>query len=262
MRLQGLVKSTFRTALVLILAILLIAAISPVWSPTGSAFVLPRENDRDFAATNEIFGPHTLIPNKVAVDRGVFLVATTHLNSRTFSRTVILVVEHGGQGSVGIIINRPSDVSLTRLVPKAKELGSTDDVVHFGGPVSPDAMVLLLHVRPPLAPEQAVHVFDDIYLSSSSSVLERLLRRDDSEDMFHAYVGYAGWAPGQLTYEIKRGDWFVVPGDAEKIFSADPESMWPQMIKALSGQWVMRCAGIEPASNLIKSQVHEAILTG
>ena len=260
MRLQGLVKSTFRTALVLILAILLIAAISPVWSPTGSASVV---NDRDFTATNEIFGPHTLIPNKVAVGSGVFLVANTHLDSSTFSQTVILVVEHGGQGSVGIIINRPSDLSLTRLVPKTKEMGSRDDVVYFGGPVSPDGIVLLLRVRSPLAPEQAMHVFDDIYLSSSSSVLERLLRRDDdSEDMFHAYVGYAGWAPGQLTYEIERGDWFVVSGDAEKIFSADPESIWPQMIKALSGQWVMRCAGIEPASNLIKSQVHEAILTG
>lgn len=221
------------------LAVLLSAAISPLWSPMGSASVLLRVNDRDFAATKEILGPHTLIRNKAAVDRGVFLVANTHLNSRTFSRTVILVVEHGGQGSVGIIINRPSDVSLTQLVPKAKELGSKDDVVHFGGPVSPNAIVLLLQVRSPLAPEQGIHVFDDIYLSSSSSVLEHLLRRDDSEDMFHAYVGYAGWAPGQLTSEIKRGDWFVVPGDAKKIFSTDPESIWPQMIKALSGQWVL-----------------------
>ena len=150
------------------------------------------------------------------------------------------MVEHGPQGSVGIIINRPSDVSVTRLVPKAKELGSKDDVVHFGGPVSPDAFVLLLRAGSPLAPEQAIHVFDNIYLSSSSSVLEHLLRRDESEDRFHAYVGYAGWAPGQLAFEIKRGDWLVVPGDADKIFSADPESMWPQMIKALSGRWVLR----------------------
>lgn len=239
-RLRDFMGVRLRNVLSFTLAALLIAAFEVVWLRAAAVSAQPRADDRNFSGVDVGVGPRMLMAMDLAVDRGVFLVAKTHLSSRIFSQTVILMVEHGAQGSIGLIINRPSHVSLTQIVPKAKELGPGDSAVYFGGPVSSDVVVLLARVPSTLVLGEAIHVFADVYFSSSFNLLEDLLNTDDPEEVFHAYVGYAGWGPGQLEHEIQRGDWFVVPGDVEKVFSADPESIWPEMIRALSGHWVLR----------------------
>ena len=96
-----------------------------------------------------------------------------------------------------------------------------------GGPVAQDGMMMML--RAETEPEGAEHIFADVYVNPSRDVLDRLVAK--GADNFRSYVGYAGWAPGQLDHELERQDWHVTPGDADLVFSPAPESVWDKLIK-------------------------------
>ena len=72
------------------------------------------------------------------------------------------------------------------------------------------------------------------------AVLRRLLEENTSRERLRAYAGYAGWGTGQLDREVQRGDWYVVPADAETIFRTPANEMWPRLIAKSAGQWAMR----------------------
>lgn len=158
---------------------------------------------------------------------GRLLVANRQMRDPRFAESVILLVRYGEEGALGVIINRPSKVKLAELLPDAAQLKDRPDPVYIGGPVARDGMMLLL--RSEEKPEGAKHVFADVYVSPSREVLDRLVAADDRN--FRAYVGYAGWAAGQLEYELERQDWHVLPGDADMVFAEDTESVWDKLIQ-------------------------------
>ena len=96
-------------------------------------------------------------------------------------------------------------------------------------------LILLRSDRPP---DRAEHVVDDIYLSSSRQTLVDALNRAGSTAPVHVYAGYAGWAPGQLDNEVARGDWHVLPADAETVFSKAPNKVWRQLIEKGAVEWL------------------------
>ena len=81
-------------------------------------------------------------------------------------------------------------------------------------------------------------MFNDVYFSASLPVLEMTLEKLDHEQRLRVYAGHAGWAPGQLQGELRRGDWYLVGADAELIFNTEPESIWLRLIRSVSGLWV------------------------
>jgi putative transcriptional regulator len=170
--------------------------------------------------------------------KGRFLVASRRIADPRFSESVILLVDHDDKGTLGLIINRGSEIRLSEALPQVDSLRQRDDKLFFGGPVSRRQVLLLMRTSHP--PPGAILVFGSIYFSLGSSLLDDTLGKDIGS--FRAYAGYAGWGAGQLASELARGDWFVAEADVNTIFSAMPASIWPALIMRFEGQWAMQAA--------------------
>jgi putative transcriptional regulator len=168
--------------------------------------------------------------------KGNFLVASRSIRDPRFAETVILLIEYGPGGAMGLMINRPSRIKLSSVLPKIKGLKQRADTVYFGGPVNTSQMFLLIRSRS--LPRDSVHIFEDIYASASLSELERLTENPSPDGKFHAYAGYAGWGPGQLDRELLRGDWHVLRADSRSVFDKKPSDLWQELIGKVSGVWV------------------------
>jgi putative transcriptional regulator len=161
---------------------------------------------------------------------GRFLVASRDLGDPNFAETVVLLVRYGEQdGAMGLIVNRRSDLPLSRVFRDLKEAKGNADPVYMGGPVEPGVVLALLRSTSP--PEEAQLVFGGVYLVSSKALLEKTLAAKAEPSTFHVYLGYAGWGPGQLEHEVELGGWHVMPAAPAEVFHSDPESVWPRLIK-------------------------------
>jgi putative transcriptional regulator len=128
-------------------------------------------------------------------------------------------------GPVGIIINRPMPVPVSRLFPEIERLAQVRDKVYFGGPVDFGSVWFLFHAAKP--PEHAIQACDGVYLSADRKLLLQLLGRSKPMDGLRIFLGHAGWAPGQLEAEIERHDWTPRRAEMEAIFSGKSEYPWP-----------------------------------
>ena len=175
--------------------------------------------------------------------RGMFLVAAPTLRDPNFARTVVLLLEYDETGALGLVINRPTEASLhdVLVTPLPNSEGHT---VFAGGPVELRRLIALL--RSPVAVDGAERLFGDVHASGSMDTLRRALERDGHATDVHAYLGYAGWSPGQLDAEISRGDWIVTPADAESIFDTPPGDVWRNLMRRNAGRWV-RAGDVSPA---------------
>ncbi|MBI4519157.1 MAG: YqgE/AlgH family protein [Deltaproteobacteria bacterium] len=176
-----------------------------------------------------------LPPAAVAPAKGRFLVASRGLLDPNFSETVVLLLDYGAGGAMGVVINRPTEVRLATALPDVKELRDRSDRIFLGGPVAVNAMLALIRSSRP--PAGAQLVFGDVYASGSLKVLRQAVAKSGKRPRLRAYAGYAGWGPGQLDRELARGDWHVTTADAVTIFESEPARAWPQLIERLSGQW-------------------------
>ena len=166
---------------------------------------------------------------------GKFLVASKELGDPNFAESVVLLLQYdNGKGAMGVIINRRTDVPLSRLFEDFKEAKGRSDSVYLGGPVELSNVLALL--RSAVKPEDAKLVFGDVYLVTSKDLLQKTLASKVEAAQFHAYVGYAGWGPGQLEHEIALGAWKILPADAGTVFHADPDSVWPRLIRRMDVQ--------------------------
>lgn len=160
---------------------------------------------------------------------GKFLVASRDLGDPNFAHTVILLIHYSNeQGSVGLVINHVTDVPLSRVFEDLKEAKGRKDPVYIGGPVELNSVLALLQT--PAKPGNAEHVFGNVYLISSKTALRTALAASSDGSVFRAYVGYAGWGPGQLEHEVELGAWHIMRADAANVFHSDPDSVWPRLI--------------------------------
>jgi putative transcriptional regulator len=169
--------------------------------------------------------------------KGKFLVASRQLQDPNFRETVVLLIEYGLEGAMGLVINRPSAVKLATVFPDIEELKQRKDTIYVGGPVAVNQMLLL--IRSSKMPEDATAVVPDVYISSSWKVLEGLIKKTTKDEGFRLFAGYAGWAPSQLDVERTRGDWYVVKADADSIFSQNPSELWQELIRRVTVKWVL-----------------------
>jgi putative transcriptional regulator len=156
----------------------------------------------------------------------ILLVAGAELRDPNFKDSVVLVMNNIGAAPAGVIINRPTSIAVSRLFPDLERLAQLDDKVYFGGPVEIATVSFL--VRADTAPEHSTKVLDGVYLSADRELLRKLLSRDKPMEGLRIFMGYSGWAPGQLEAEIARGDWTLAPADAAAIFGGKSERPWPE----------------------------------
>jgi putative AlgH/UPF0301 family transcriptional regulator len=161
---------------------------------------------------------------------GTFLVASRDLGDPNFSETVILLLRYDEeQGAMGLIVNRRTDLPLSRVFEDVKSAKGRKDLAYMGGPVEPGDVLALLKSSAKL--EDADRVFGNVYLISDKDLLEKTLADKAEPGVFHVFLGYAGWGPGQLEHEVDLGAWHIVPADAASLFDADPDSVWPRLIR-------------------------------
>jgi len=212
----------------------------------ATSFFLPLFAAESAGTVQSKQGFHAAIPKerpggpgpREELAKGKFLVASRHLQDPNFSQTVVLLLDYGMDGAMGLVINRPSNVKLATVFPDIKELKQRKDTLYIGGPVEVNKMLLL--VRSSKMPEGATAVTPGVYISSSWKVLEGLMKKKATqEEHFRLFAGYAGWAPSQLDFERTRGDWYVLKADAETVFAEDPAEIWPELIRRVTVKWVL-----------------------
>ena len=160
---------------------------------------------------------------------GQLLVATPDMRDPRFIETVICMVKHNADGAMGIVINRPiaerSIEELLKGIGVESKGAKGEIVIHYGGPVSPEAG-FILHSDDVLL-QSSTRVKDGIALTTDTKLIEAISRGKGPRQLLLA-VGYAGWAPGQLEDELKANAWFVVSGDKAFIFGKDADKKWRQ----------------------------------
>jgi putative transcriptional regulator len=160
------------------------------------------------------------------ISKGVFLIADPRLNDPNFRESVILMTRHGGDGSIGVIVNRPTMQPLTDLLPDLPLPGKSSSTLFLGGPVSRTLLSWLIQTERP--PQGMEGVLGNLYFSINAPPPAPLLKESKQ---LRVYTGYAGWGPGQLQAEIDRGDWRLLPADVSTIFQKDSETIWPELFR-------------------------------
>ncbi len=161
-------------------------------------------------------------------EKGVFLVAKRGMADPRFQRSVVLLLAHSDNGTLGLIINRPTDVPLSRVLPDLQAPDAERHALFFGGPVGMDVLIFL--TRSGVPPEHARQVMNDVYFSVDRETLEQLLTKPKARSELRLYIGHSGWGPGQLAAEIARGDWLLTRADSATVFEKDLQTIWPQLI--------------------------------
>jgi len=166
---------------------------------------------------------------------GKFLVAGRDLADPNFAESVILLVNYDAEhGAMGLIVNRRTDVPLSRLFADFKEAKTRTDPAYVGGPVELSTVLALL--RSSVQPGDARRVFGDVYLINTKDQLQKALADREEPGSFHVFVGYAGWGTGQLEHEVELGAWHIMPAESALVFHSDPDTVWPRLIKRTEQQ--------------------------
>ena len=136
---------------------------------------------------------------------------------------------------MGLVVNRPTKVPLSRLFKEMEEAADRKDLVYLGGPVAVNGVVGLLR-SDDHPTDGAEHVDGNVYLISSEATLKKAIESGTGSDGFRVFLGYAGWGPQQLDAELERGSWHVFEANSSMAFDPDPLSLWRRFIRHTSLQ--------------------------
>lgn len=162
---------------------------------------------------------------------GTLLVAAPGLLDPNFRRTVVYVIEHRPHGSLGVIVNRPSDTPLAEVLPMWAPLSSRPSAVFVGGPVETETALCLAALRTGQDPDGV----DGLVAVRGPVALVDL--DGDPADLaprlrgLRVFAGYAGWASAQLAGEVERGDWIVVPALPDDVVAAHGPELWARVLR-------------------------------
>ncbi|HEY7773292.1 MAG TPA: YqgE/AlgH family protein [Marinagarivorans sp.] len=160
--------------------------------------------------------------------RNKFLVALPSMEDKQFDKAVTYICDHGDEGTMGIVINQPLELSLPEIfkqlnLPNPIELPTAKAVLK-GGPVKPQRG-FLLHTPCDHKWHTSMRVTDELMLTASKDALESIAQGDGPDDYLFA-LGFAGWSPGQLETELKENCWLTIDADLDTLFSQPAETRW------------------------------------
>ena len=156
--------------------------------------------------------------------KGKLLVATELVQGDVFAQTVILLLHYDENGAMGIVVNRPTDIDPEELTADVDALSGYSGTLYWGGPVQMNSLRALLRTDTP--PKGAQAIVDSVYQVHIDDGL-----KDSPTDpaSLRFFIGYAGWAAGQLDREMDRDSWHVVPASDEHVFAEDPRALWKRL---------------------------------
>jgi putative transcriptional regulator len=165
---------------------------------------------------------------------GQLLLASPSLHDPNFSRTVVLISLHSADGAMGVVLNRPSAVTVSEAVPQLEDALPEQEHVFVGGPVQPTSIVCLAEFIDPAA--AGLLVLGRIGFPAADAGVEELAEATARRRVF---AGYAGWSEGQLDAELEQGDWIANAAIPEDVFTDAPEELWSSVLTRKGGKYAL-----------------------
>jgi putative transcriptional regulator len=171
----------------------------------------------------------------IAPAKGILLIANPFLKDPNFSRTVILICEHLGEGSFGFVLNKPFPKKLNEIV---SSMDGINFPVFYGGPVQRDSLHFL-HQNPDLI-TGGEQILENVYWGGNFESLLIQIKNDGIDpSQLRFFLGYSGWTEGQLDQEMKEGSWLTVKATPDLIFRTTAENIWKESLNHLGGEYKM-----------------------
>jgi putative transcriptional regulator len=170
-------------------------------------------------------------PRVAELRRGMLLYAMPGLPDPNFAETVVLLLEHGSDGSLGVVLNQPTTRSVDETLDLKTGTSGIDLHVFQGGPVQPEAVLSLVRTARP--GPKARTILADVHLTPDLADVKQVFGERDGRLRVRIFSGYAGWGRGQLAAEVRAGSWVVEPADAATVFSTEPSRMWQKVREIL-----------------------------
>ncbi|MGH3437060.1 MAG: YqgE/AlgH family protein [Sciscionella sp.] len=167
----------------------------------------------------------------VPIEPGTLLVAAPSLLDENFRRTVVYLIEHQESGTLGVVLNRPSEVAVHDVLPSWGPHVSKPQAVFVGGPVEQKTAICLAALR---TGQDSTTVYGVIGVRGPVALVdldadpEYLIEKVRG---LRVFAGYAGWDAGQLDHEIERGDWFAVPALPSDVLSPSGQDLWGRVLR-------------------------------
>jgi putative transcriptional regulator len=172
---------------------------------------------------------------------GSLLVASPLLLDPNFARTVVLMLQHDAEGSVGVVLNRPSDEPVERHLPEWAIRLEDPPVVFVGGPVEPAVAIGVIRADRPAEPT-ALNGVGLIDLGEDPAA--------GAAGPIRVFSGYSGWGPGQIETELAEGAWLVLEAMTGDVFTADPDDLWRAVLRRQGGRVAMLATyPVDPSLN-------------
>lgn len=160
---------------------------------------------------------------------GRLLISKPILQDPNFDGTISLLLEHGADGALGLVINRPSDLTIADAFPRWEDLAAPPGVVFAGGPVDRNAMLVLgssSSVEGPLT----------LGLHSVDLEVQPTIARGEGIEQMRVFSGYAGWGAGQLEGELANGAWWLADATVDDVFCSNPSGLWAAVMRREGGE--------------------------
>lgn len=166
---------------------------------------------------------------------GSLLVAAPIMEDPNFRRTVVLLCDHTTEGSFGLVLNRPTDLHLGDVMDA---YFVNDPPLGMGGPVQQETLHFL-HRYADTVPE-SVQVIPGVRWGGAYDTIETLVQNESpTPSTIRFFLGYTGWAPGQLKQEVNQGGWVVTDARPEWVFDTAPASLWSTVMRAMGGEYAL-----------------------
>ena len=175
--------------------------------------------------------------------QGKLIVSSPSLIDPNFRKTVVLIAHHDEEGALGLVLSRPSDVAAADAVPVLGGLPGAEDPVFVGGPVQPDAFMVLAEFED--VDDAAAPIIGGLgFMSADAEPGELAIKR------LRLFAGYSGWGGGQLEDELAEDSWIVVDAAADDAFADDPDELWRTVLQRKGGRFsLMENMPFDPGLN-------------
>jgi putative transcriptional regulator len=175
--------------------------------------------------------------------RGQLLVSSPALIDPNFRKTVVLIAHHDEEGAMGLVLSRPSTVTAVDAVPALLGIPGADDPVFVGGPVQPEAFMVLAQFDD--ISQAAAPIMDGVGFMPADAEPEQL-----AIQRLRLFAGYSGWGSGQLEAELGEDSWIVVDAVADDAFADDPDELWRVVLHRKGGPFsLMENMPFDPGLN-------------
>ena len=185
--------------------------------------------------------------DKIPPAKGKLLIATPFLSDPGFSRSVVLLCEHGAEGTIGFILNQPANVTLGDLVADLERY-MPPVAVNNGGPVEPETLHIIHRIPDILG---GISVAPGIYWGGSFEILQDMIKSNEYREAdLQLFIGYSGWSIGQLDKEMAEGTWLIGAASEDLVFSTPAHLTWKKAIAKLGKNYsFMANMPIDPQLN-------------